>query len=106
MVKNLKLLRQAKGISQQQLAHVLGLSQQSINKYENHNVEPDITTLIKMAQFFEISVDYLIGNSTDSLSEQQEYSFPERKLLLDYRTLSETEKTCIKTIITTFKQKK
>ncbi|MGN0501777.1 MAG: helix-turn-helix transcriptional regulator, partial [Ruminococcus sp.] len=35
MVKNLKLLRTKKGLSQQQLADIIGTSQQSINKYEN-----------------------------------------------------------------------
>ena len=63
MVKNLKLLRTKKGLSQQQLADIIGTSQQSINKYENHNVEPDIDTLIAFADFFNTSVDYLIGNT-------------------------------------------
>ena len=47
MVKNLKLLRTKYNISQQQLAELVGVSQQSINKYENHKIEPDIQTLIK-----------------------------------------------------------
>ena len=105
MVKNLKLLRQAKGISQQQLAHVLGLSQQSINKYENHNVEPDIATLIKMAQFFETSVDYLIGNSIDFTPQNQEHSFNEQKLVFAYRMLDDAEKTCVDTVIKTLVQR-
>ena len=45
MVKNLKYLRTRYGISQQQLAEIAGVSQQSVNKYENHNIEPDIRTL-------------------------------------------------------------
>ena len=40
MVKNLKYLRTRYGISQQQLAEIAGVSQQSVNKYENHNIEP------------------------------------------------------------------
>ena len=63
MLKNLKKLREEKGISQKQLADVVSVSQQSINKYENHNIEPDIDTLIKMADYFETSVDYIIGHS-------------------------------------------
>ena len=55
MVTNLKLLRARKGISQQQLANHIGVSQQSINKYENHNVEPDIATLMAMATFLHFS---------------------------------------------------
>mgnify|MGYP003300352704 CR=1 FL=1 len=39
MLKNLKSLRLASKLSQQQLADVIGVSQQSVNKYENHSVE-------------------------------------------------------------------
>ncbi len=52
MVKNLKYLRTRYGISQQQLAEIAGVSQQSVNKYENHNIEPDIRTLTAFADFF------------------------------------------------------
>ena len=61
MVKNLKYLRTRYGISQQQLAEIAGVSQQSVNKYENHNIEPDIRTLTAFADFFHTSVDFLIG---------------------------------------------
>ncbi len=61
MVANLKKLRNEYNISQQQLADVIGVSQQSINKYENHNIEPDIETLKNMASFFNTSIDYLVG---------------------------------------------
>lgn len=61
MVERLKELRTEFNISQQQLANVIGVSQQSINKYENHNVEPDIETLKAMADYFNVSIDYLVG---------------------------------------------
>lgn len=61
MVKNLKKLRSKKGVSQRELANAVMVSQQSINKYENHDVEPDISTLIKMADYFNVSLDYLVG---------------------------------------------
>ena len=51
MIKNLKALRKEYNISQQQLANIIGVSQQSINKYENHTVEPDIETLKAIATF-------------------------------------------------------
>ena len=63
MIKNLKKLRNENKISQQQLADVIHVSQQSVNKYENHDVEPDIETLIKIADYFNVSVDYLIGRT-------------------------------------------
>ena len=61
MVKNLKRLRSKAGISQRELAEIVMVSQQSINKHENHNVEPDIETLIKLADYFKVSLDYLVG---------------------------------------------
>ena len=51
MIKNLRLLREKHGVSQQKLAEAIGLTQQSINKYENHKIEPDIATLMLIADF-------------------------------------------------------
>lgn len=63
MVKNLRLLREEKGLSQQKLADMLNISQQAIFKYEKTANEPDISTLIRLAEIFEVTVDFLIGNS-------------------------------------------
>ena len=74
MVANLKKLRSEYNISQQQLADVIGVSQQSINKYENHKIEPDIETLKTMANFFNTSIDYLVGykeNETEFSNTQE-----------------------------------
>ena len=54
MLQNLKHLREKNGVTQQQLAAAVGVSQQSINKYENHNIEPDIRTLIAISDFFQV----------------------------------------------------
>ena len=64
MLKNLKKLREERKLTQKQLAEVILVSQQSINKYENHGVEPDIATVIRLADYFSVSVDYLIGRTT------------------------------------------
>lgn len=110
MVKNLKKLRNAKGISQQQLADVIGTSQQSINKYENHNIEPDIATLIALAKFFNTSVDYLIGNTDVNRVIENVRSFDlnedEAKLVSGYRKLNENEKESIRLIINNYNKAK
>ncbi|MBR0163491.1 MAG: helix-turn-helix transcriptional regulator [Lachnospiraceae bacterium] len=62
-MENLKILRKKRNLSQLRLAMELGLSQQSIHKYETGKAEPDIRTLIELSRFFHVSVDYLIGNS-------------------------------------------
>ena len=63
MVKNLRLLREEKGLSQQRLAEMLDTTQQAIFKYEKTTIEPDISMLIQLADIFEVTVDFLIGNS-------------------------------------------
>lgn len=60
---NLKVLelRKMKGISQLELANILGISFQSISKWENGISMPDIILLPKIAQIFNVSVDQLLG---------------------------------------------
>ena len=104
MVKNLKELRARVGVSQQTLASVLGVSQQAVNKYENHNAEPDIKTLIAMADFFDTSVDYLIGRTDkegNSVNASR-YSI----LVSEYKRLTEKEKQCVNAVIETFIKQK
>ena len=56
----LKELREAKGLSQRKLANELGMLHQTYSNYENEKREPNIATLIKLADYFDVSVDYLI----------------------------------------------
>lgn len=65
MLKNLRELRRKCGMTQKELGNVVGLTQQTINKYENGNAEPNIRTLIALADYFETSVDYLIGRTSE-----------------------------------------
>ena len=103
MVENLKKLRNTKGISQQQLADIIGTSQQSINKYENHNIEPDITTLINLANYFSTSIDYLVGHTEiDHIIEnvsECDLNDDEFALMNNYRQLNKKEKQSINLII-------
>lgn len=59
-MKNLKTLRKQHNLSQQKLADILHISQQSVYKYENNITSPDIETLIRMADYFNTSIDYLL----------------------------------------------
>ena len=58
MVKNLRSLRISRGVSQQKIADYLGITQQSVNRYEKQKFEPDIGTLIMPADYFGTTVDY------------------------------------------------
>lgn len=109
MVANLKKLRIAKGISQQQLADVLEISQQSINKYENHKIEPDIYTLMRMADYFETSIDYLVGYTEIERKiepiEPYDLNTEESALIDEYRMLSSKERESIRLVIENYLEK-
>lgn len=62
-MKNLKKLRTEHHMSQQQLAEHLYVTQQSIWKYENGQAHPDLDILKRMADFFGVSIDYLVGRT-------------------------------------------
>lgn len=59
----LKELRKAKGMTQNEVAKVIGYSSLSYARYEKGEREPDINTLCKLADYFEVSVDYLISRT-------------------------------------------
>lgn len=99
MVKNLKSLRNRNKISQQQLADVIGVTQQSINKYENHSIEPDIETLIKIADYFETTIDYLVGRVCETEQTSEAITFEEKNMLLNFRKLNSDEKQIIRLCI-------
>ena len=57
----LKELRKARRISQLQLSLDLNMNQNAISRYENLEREADYETLIKFADYFDVSLDYLLG---------------------------------------------
>lgn len=59
----LKILRKDKGISQLKLALDLNTSQNTISRYETGEREPGINELIKIADYFDVSIDYLVGRT-------------------------------------------
>lgn len=61
----LKELRKGRGISQLRLATDLNTTQNTISRYETGEREPGITELIKIADYFNVSVDYLLGRTDD-----------------------------------------
>lgn len=64
-MKNLKKLRQQNGMSQEKLAQQFHITQQAVYKYESGISQPDIERLMEFADFFQTSVDYLIGYTDD-----------------------------------------
>ena len=61
--ENIKSLRIARGINQVEFARALGVTKQCVSNWENDNVVPSIEMLVKIADFFCVTTDYLLGRS-------------------------------------------
>ena len=71
MQNRIKDLREDKDLRQSDLAKATGIDQRTISNYETGKTNPDSDALIKLADFFNVSIDYLVGripfdNRTDS----------------------------------------
>lgn len=102
LLKNLRKLRTEKNISQQQLAAIINVSQQSVNKYENHETEPNLATLIMLADFFDTSIDYIIGRTDirhkiEPVSDH-ELNEREERLFKYYRQLPKNKQDCLEEV--------
>lgn len=101
-MKNLKLLRKQYGLSQQKLADILHVSQQSVYKYENSITSPDIETLIRMADYFNTSVDYLVEHTDipHRIEPVKETMLNNEELALvdSYRQMTPTQKELLQAI--------
>lgn len=89
---NLKTLRKKKGISQVDLAEQLGFSKSLIGLYETGDRKPSFEALEAIADYFNISIDYLMGKDEKSVyymnpdaaeMAQELYDRPEMKVLFD-----------------------
>lgn len=69
----LKQLRTEKGLTQNELAKILDVSKSNISKYEAGSVEPNISILMRISEYFEKSVDYLLGKSDASTVHSAEH---------------------------------
>lgn len=56
-------LRKKRGITQLKMAMDLEVNQNSISRYENGERQPDINELIRIADYFGVSIDYLVGRT-------------------------------------------
>jgi transcriptional regulator with XRE-family HTH domain len=61
--ERLKELREEQKLTQEQLAEQLGTSKPTINRYEKNIREPEYDTLINIADYFKVSIDYLLGRT-------------------------------------------
>ena len=102
----LRELRTGEELTQKQLAQKIGYEAHNIGDWERGKAEPSIVDLIKLADVFGCSVDYLIGRADDFDTVKINYdNTPDEKFILTtYKTLPENMKEFIFNTVLSFKQ--
>ena len=63
--KRLQELREKNRISRKVLSELCGLNSDAVRRYERGEIEPTLHSLIALAEYFEVTVDYLVGREKD-----------------------------------------
>lgn len=100
-MKNLALLRKERKISQQELGNKIGLARNTICQYESGNRVPDVSTLILLADFFNVSTDYLLDRDERNQSPLSE---AKQQLIDVIKVLSEEQVDFISYLIVKAKE--
>ena len=71
-MKNLREIRKKNNLSMKKLAELIGMAESTLSLYESGKREPDNQTLLKLSEVLNCSIDYLLGNSDEpkTLDEQ------------------------------------
>jgi transcriptional regulator with XRE-family HTH domain len=91
--ERLKIARERKGLKQTQVKDRTGIHNKTLSGYENNVAEPDLKTLRTLAEVYEVSVEWLIGNTDDPKvhTEEEQSSENTNKLKVDIAELEKTE---------------
>lgn len=66
MMKMLRTLRKDKGLSMKELGEIIGVAESTVSQYETGKREPDFETLLKLGEYFNVTVDYLLRGDSPS----------------------------------------
>lgn len=80
--ERIKLLRKEKQLTQSELGKVLGIGKTTISMYENGNSTPDDELKKKLSKYFNVSLDYLMGNSDIRQSAEELLKDPRTTIAL------------------------
>lgn len=75
MESNIKYLREQRRMTQQQLGDMLGISQQIISRIELDRSKIQVDVLIKLADFFNVSTDYILGYENEGDADAAQVGF-------------------------------
>ncbi len=94
-LKKLRELRQKRKLTQEEMSKILNLGSTTYKNYENNITEPNISTLIKLADFYHVSLDELVGRPTNLINKmvltEREQSIIEKVLNMNNKQQELTE---------------
>ena len=71
--QRLRLLRTGMKLTQTQMAGYIGMGQSSINRYESGDADPPFSILLKYADYFDVSLDYIFGRTDNPQGKMYAY---------------------------------
>lgn len=75
--EKLQKLRRERGMSQDQLAELLGVSRQAVSKWERDEAVPDTEKVIRLSEIFSVSIDYLLKDRPEPARKTNETAVPD-----------------------------
>ena len=97
IAENIRAYRKQRGLTQEQLAEMLGVSAGAVYKWESKSSLPELKLIMEMADFFDVSVDMLLGyQMKDNRLSATVHRLREASNNRDYEMLSEAEKAARK----------
>ena len=94
-MENLRKIREKRNINQLKIAMDIGITQESISKYETGNAVPSKEILIKLADYLNCSIDYLLNRTDNPNINKDKISKEDEKienLIFRYKSLSDENK--------------
>lgn len=111
--KQIRKLRKHNNMTQETLGNILGLGKSTISQYENDINTPDIKILQKISDIFDVSVDYILGNTEERktadeiLNQEKEVElealFDRFNIQLEGKNLTENDKQIIISVLRSIK---
>lgn len=106
IMKNLKLLRESQNLSQRECASQLDISKTTLCYYEQGKISPSVETIIKLADFFDCSIDYLLGHQTKDLIYASDLTTQQTKIINEIKQMTDDDLLILEGVIMRLNQEK
>lgn len=105
-MNNIRKLRKSRDLTMKQFGKMMGVSESAISLYENNKAQPDINMMCKMADYFGVSIDFLLGYKTEETKEETKEKTMDDKLVYDILSLTSEEKMLVQGYVSGIKARR